>query len=287
MRFFKRAFSLILALTLFISIGLANANDNDPNTSVAGFYNFPVKSGTVEWKKFTTREEKIKATQIPDKTLKKLSTEALVETVLNYPLRADFLAFDTYEKGFNAVLSNFNGLAELVNRKDAGTMLLQKYKQLNQNAAVSSDDDTIKLMITEALLSQTEITSKPSETEKKDKELGINSIEVAPKVKAANPYEEATAKATSEEQKESISRIKAIMKEFNRIHGAPDYAGGSGIYRTIYILSENPAVSIMFMEGAITLRKLDPNDPDESIDVDLLKNEVLVPHPSTSPKVNP
>lgn len=102
---------------------------------------------------------------------------------------------------------------------------------------------------------------------------------------------------TEEQAKNIISKIAAaktgatteektsqLLKEFNEIHGAPDYVGGSGIYRTVYILSEAPGISITFLEGTVTLRKPDPNSPDKSIDIDLLKNEVLAPGPSASPK---
>ncbi|MNO01478.1 hypothetical protein D3C81_2216210 [compost metagenome] len=73
------------------------------------------------------------------------------------------------------------------------------------------------------------------------------------------------------------------MKEFNRIHGAPDSVGGSGIHRSIYILNETSGSSITLMFGMVTLNKPDPNHPDKPILVDLLKNEVMTPSPTVSP----
>jgi len=41
--------------------------------------------------------------------------------VLNYPLFLDALAYNWPQEGFNAVSGQFNGLQELLKRKDAGT----------------------------------------------------------------------------------------------------------------------------------------------------------------------
>ena len=49
-------------------------------------YEYPIQPGTDEWKKFTTVAQMVEVCQIPEKKLKNMTTEALVETVLNYPL---------------------------------------------------------------------------------------------------------------------------------------------------------------------------------------------------------
>lgn len=91
------------------------------------------------------------------------------------------------------------------------------------------------------------------------------------------------ARVASEKSAGADDKSGIIMEEFNRIHGAPDYVGGSGMYRTIYLLSENPPTTVIFMEGSVTLRVLDPEHPDKPMDVDLLKNETIIPQPTTSP----
>lgn len=98
---------------------------------------------------------------------------------------------------------------------------------------------------------------------------------------------------TVEEAKTIVAKITAapngtaavdqsgdIMAEFDRIHGAPDVVGGSGLYRTIYVLNEDPPTSIIFMEGSITLRTLDPKHPDQFTDFDLLKKIEMLPYPT-------
>jgi hypothetical protein len=99
--------------------------------SASDAYDYPVKPGTAGWKAFTTHDEMLKACQIPEDILKNMSTKGLVETVLEYPLYGDMMAYDSIQQGFEAVASQFNGLSELLNRKDAGTELLAIYSKMN------------------------------------------------------------------------------------------------------------------------------------------------------------
>ena len=55
-------------------------------------YQYPIVPGTAEWASFKTRMEKVAACQIPESILKNMTTEALVETVMNYPLLVDIFA---------------------------------------------------------------------------------------------------------------------------------------------------------------------------------------------------
>ncbi len=57
--------------------------DNEP-------YKYPITPGSDEWKQLKNHDEMIDNCQIPETKLKMLTTNALVETVLEYPLRLDF-----------------------------------------------------------------------------------------------------------------------------------------------------------------------------------------------------
>lgn len=74
-----------------------------------------------------------------------------------------------------------------------------------------------------------------------------------------------------------------LIGRFNMLHGAPDYVGGSGIDRRIYILSEAPAASIMLLGGIVTLFKPDPDHSGQSVMINLVTNEVLAPPPTSPP----
>lgn len=91
-------------------------------------YEFHLKPGTAGWAELASHEEMLEATQIPKGVLEKMTTHGMVETVLNYPLYLDMLAYDDPQAGFQRVAERFNGLKALLERPDAGTVLLARYK---------------------------------------------------------------------------------------------------------------------------------------------------------------
>ena len=120
--------SLVVLMMPFPSIV---QTDSVQAASVSEAYDYPIKPGTDAWKAFTTHDEMLKACQIPDDILENMSTKALVESVLDYPLYGDMMVYDSIQQGFEAVASRFNGLSELLNRKEAGTELLAIYSKMN------------------------------------------------------------------------------------------------------------------------------------------------------------
>ncbi len=129
----RKHFSQIICYTLILifiallsgcentieSIGTASAKDtgNDKYT-ITEAYQYPVVPGTATWAGFRSRMEKAEACQIPQSILKSMTTKALVETVMNYPLLVDMFVRDTKEEAFDAIC-DFNGLQELTIRQDA------------------------------------------------------------------------------------------------------------------------------------------------------------------------
>jgi len=95
-------------------------------------YDYPIKPGTPEWRLLESSQEMIDACQISFDVLGNISTEGLIETVLNYPLYGDIFLSDVNDQtGFNAVSENFNGISALLQRKDASTKLLERYRQMH------------------------------------------------------------------------------------------------------------------------------------------------------------
>lgn len=91
-------------------------------------YEYPIKPGTEEWFAIESHSEKVKMLQIPQETLEKMTTQALAESVANYPYLGDMLAFSTSEKGYETVRDGFNGLQELENRPDGISALSEYYE---------------------------------------------------------------------------------------------------------------------------------------------------------------
>lgn len=162
-------------MSLLISVpSFAATNDVvGKSTVTVSAYNYPIKPGTDEWKNLANHEQKLRVCQIPDDVLHNMSTEALVDTVLNYPLLVDMSVFDTYQKGFEIVSNQFNGISELSKRKDAGSKLLAKYKKMKVADSVTRNSLALDSNITntkniEILLGQNVFIDQLSSTELKD-----------------------------------------------------------------------------------------------------------------------
>lgn len=74
-----------------------------------------------------TNPEIVAAMQLPVDILKSMPTAQLVKTCLDYPLYPDIVFYDSLRKGMDALIAQFNGLRELMNRQDAGVELLKVY----------------------------------------------------------------------------------------------------------------------------------------------------------------
>lgn len=103
-------------------------------------YNFPIKPGSIEWKKLQTYDEMLQVCQIPDSVLLKMSTKDLMESCLKYPLLLIFLAYDDNKFGFETMCNEFNGFLAFFKRKDAGKYLVEKYRSMNAEVILN---DTI------------------------------------------------------------------------------------------------------------------------------------------------
>ncbi|MEH2939486.1 CHAP domain-containing protein [Lawsonibacter sp. JLR.KK007] len=123
----KRTLFLLSIICLFIL--LIGATDNpEPQYTIDTPYEYPILPGTQEWIDLGDTLTRRRACQIPDEVLTNLTTDALLQTVLNYPFLCDIYSFNTFEIGYETVKRRFNGLQELETRPDY-LDLLQRYCQ--------------------------------------------------------------------------------------------------------------------------------------------------------------
>jgi hypothetical protein len=76
-------------------------------------WDYPIKPGTEKWKQ--------------------LDTESLVQICYDFPAFTVLLFYNSPQAGFDVLYSNFNGLRELLNRKDVGHFLLKKYTSMSSS----------------------------------------------------------------------------------------------------------------------------------------------------------
>jgi hypothetical protein len=163
---FKRL--LAGSLSAILSAGLLAtpvfAADDLVNTP----YEYPIVPGTPEWFEMKSFPEKIEACKIPEDKAKAMSTEALIETILNHPIWTIYFAYD-----MSIVYNIYSediivALQELEQRKDADELLLARY-QADQVAPMSldnaTDEDGSKSEFLEILLAQPVFNDGLNETE--------------------------------------------------------------------------------------------------------------------------
>jgi len=96
-------------------------------------YKYPIVPGTADWKELKSLTEKIQACQIPNEKLKSISTDGLLETLLNYPLILDYGAFNQKQDGFERIKSENNGFNELYGRTDFFEVIVERYELMSLN----------------------------------------------------------------------------------------------------------------------------------------------------------
>ena len=91
-------------------------------------FDYPVKPESEEWKVLDTHEKMVEVCTIPDEVIQQMSTYELLEIVMDYPLLSDLYCYNTYEQGLYALVSEFNGLRELLKRSDGISEILEYYE---------------------------------------------------------------------------------------------------------------------------------------------------------------
>ena len=99
----------------------------------ADSYNYPVYPGMKEWAAFKTSDEMVEACQVPKEKLSKMSTQALIQAIWEYPLKSEIFwasGFTFLSSFENVFLENYAYL-ELIKRKDAGEALFERLSLVN------------------------------------------------------------------------------------------------------------------------------------------------------------
>lgn len=140
--------------------------------SQTNLYYSKINKDSVKWSEISQRE-RIEFLQIPSNILKTMSTKDLLTTCIDYPYIIDVFFYNDYQQGFNNVVSDFNGLQELLNRKDAASYIFELYQLLNIDEISNNTCDyckgnfSFKLLFLELLLSDTKIQDQLTNGERK------------------------------------------------------------------------------------------------------------------------
>ena len=124
-------------------------------------YQYPIYPGTEEWKNLKSAEEMLEACQIPAKVLTNMSTQAIIQAILEYPQL--WLVFHRYQYQADFVFSELNVCVELTKRKEASETILQLLKVVDPLAEGSERIS----MVLELLICQNEILAQMNNNSKK------------------------------------------------------------------------------------------------------------------------
>lgn len=116
---------------LSLTIGCSDAGILDPVYAQVEQFTYPptVYYHEEEWNALT-REEQLAVLQIPEHLLPHLSTSTLIQAYLDYPFIVIW-GFDNKQDGFNRTVERFNGLQEVLVRKDALAEAVTYYEAMD------------------------------------------------------------------------------------------------------------------------------------------------------------
>lgn len=135
-KFLSILFIFTLSIVVIIPVGASAQSIN--NYTIDTPYEFPITPDDPEWKTFTEKQQMVAECQIPERILESMTTSALIQTVLDYPLINDIHLFNSPEDASRVLSQDFNGFRELYTRKDTAKKLLDAY----QSSSVMDSVDT-------------------------------------------------------------------------------------------------------------------------------------------------
>lgn len=152
----KKILSTILIMILILSVTTSiNAKENDKK------YEYKITTNDKKWKEFDSKAEMIDACSISDTELNKMTTEELLDAVLNYPLIVDIYLFNSYNEGLQVLANESDAYGAFLKREDAANVLIKKIESEISTKAVTSEslddltlilltsDETLKLAVTD------------------------------------------------------------------------------------------------------------------------------------------
>lgn len=88
------------------------------------------------------------ALQIPDETLKKMTTKAVIQAVFDYPMLIEIFLANDFIRGFNGVLGDNNAYIELGKRDNAFRLLLERLLDDGEKIELTSGSYILQYVIT-------------------------------------------------------------------------------------------------------------------------------------------
>lgn len=93
-------------------------------------YYYPMTPDNPDWNNLSPSQI-WEMNQLPDSIIKEISTQGLLESCLTFPYYGDIGLSDYHQNMFQYYNDNFNGIYELLNRRDASIVIFDRYKGMS------------------------------------------------------------------------------------------------------------------------------------------------------------
>ena len=133
-------------------------------------YTYPLVPGMEEWASLQTTNEMYDACQVPSIVLKQMSTQAIIQTIIEYPIPIWLFQHGIFQYWFELIFAgntNLTGASvgnnaylELIERKDAGVALLDRLLLTDPLTGLMTGPPKFESQMVELLLSQTALLSQ-------------------------------------------------------------------------------------------------------------------------------
>ena len=107
-------------------------------------YQFPVTKDSPEWAELAEAGLARNACRMPAGLAEQMTSEALLETALDYPYATDMLAFSDPVQGFWSNANYNDALTELVTRPDAAAVVERAFSQLPPLSEITDTETMIQ-----------------------------------------------------------------------------------------------------------------------------------------------
>jgi len=126
---------LCLIILVIAHSGCDKIPEDEPDDGCQAFeysdtYQYPLIPGTDEWKSYEGNRKE--ACIIPEDVLATISTEGLLESLLNKPfIWTDYVAYDYRQDGFVHLMELFPGIGEFLSRPDVFSVIYDRYQKMD------------------------------------------------------------------------------------------------------------------------------------------------------------
>lgn len=117
-------------------VPVTKAEDLSLSSSINDPYTFLSEKDSKIWTTVISLEDKIQACEIPEEVLKRMTTDALVRTLLKYPLNVIFSAYDNHLDAIELIFKNSALHRELASRDNAAEVLLQFFTRTSIDKSI-------------------------------------------------------------------------------------------------------------------------------------------------------